>query len=314
MTNKIPNPNDQTMRGCRHWSLVIGHLLVIGVWALGLLSLGCGRAEPAASKAGPITVASLVPAATDVIVNMGAADHLVAVSNWDPKLPEIDALPRAGDYRTVDWEKIAQVKPTDMIVQFAPDKMPAGLADKAREMNIRLINVKINRLDDIFQTIDQLGQAIAEPAKASAASKKLHEQLDAVRQRVSGEPPMRTLMIRSESDLASVGGGNFMDDLLTVAGGKNVLSGGDNSFPTIDREQLMSLNPDAVILLFPGEAPQTVEKAKQFWNRQSDISAVSHGRVYVLTDSYLLLPGLSAGKIAGQFADLLHPPAAKGTP
>src|SRR5205814_5566597 len=186
MTNEIPNRNDQ--RGplpLSLWSLVLGHLLVIGPWSFLLLS--CERSPATQAPSSRITVASLVPAATDVILNMGAGDHLVAVSNWDPKLPELDRLPRVGDYRTVDWEKIAEVKPSTMIVQFAPGKMPAGLEDKARSMGIRLVNIKLNRLDDIFTTIDQLGEAVGEPAKAREANAKLHSELDAVRQRASGK-------------------------------------------------------------------------------------------------------------------------------
>jgi iron complex transport system substrate-binding protein len=282
----------------------------LGLGALNLVLLtGCGDApsQPTTTPSARIKVASLVPAATDVILNMGAGDHLVAVSNWDPKLPELAGLPRVGDYRTVDWEKIAETRPGVMIVQFAPGKMPPGLEDKARSMNIRLVNIRIYRLDDIFTTIDQLGDAIGEPAKAAAAHQKLRAELDGVRAHVAGKPPVRTLLIRSETSLASVGGGNFMDDLLTIAGGKNVLQGGDNSYPTIDREQLLGCNPDAVILLMPGESPQVIEKAQEYWRSETSVSAVQHHRVYVLTDSYLLLPGMSAGKIAMKIADLLHP-------
>ena len=52
------------------------------------------------------------------------------------------------------------------------------------------------------------------------AKDKLHEELDAVRRRVGDGPPVRTLLAMSDSDLSCVGGGNFMDDLLTIAGGK----------------------------------------------------------------------------------------------
>jgi len=288
--------------------------LVIGAWSL---LVSCDRsqsehpAQPASTSPSKITIASLVPAATDVILNMGAGDHLVAVSNWDPKLPELNKLPRVGDYRTVDWEKLAEIKPAAMIVQFAPGKMPAGLEDKAKASGIRLVNIRIYHLDDIFTTIAQLGEAIGEPEKASNAGKRLRDELDAIRARVSGKTPVRTLLIRSESDLASVGGGNFMDDLLTLAGGKNVLEGGENSYPTIDREQLLVLNPEAVILLLPGESEQLVAKAKQFWAGQTKVPAVQKGNVHELTDSYLLLPGMSAAKIAGKLADLLHPDTAR---
>ncbi len=128
--------------------------------------MGCNRPTPA-TTANPTTatIASLVPAATDLILGMGARDHLVAVSNWDPQLPELAGLPRVGDYRTVDWEKIAELHPTHMIVQFAPDKMPAGLADKAAAMHIQLVNIRIYRLDDIYTAIDQLGTARTNPPK-----------------------------------------------------------------------------------------------------------------------------------------------------
>src|SRR6184192_363303 len=74
---------------------------------------GCdGRQQGNAASAAPAgkvepTVASLSPAATDLLVGIGAADHLVAVSNYDARRQEIEGLPRVGDYRTQDWEKLA---------------------------------------------------------------------------------------------------------------------------------------------------------------------------------------------------------------
>jgi iron complex transport system substrate-binding protein len=289
--------------------------------AVGLLTLlwlpGCDRAassaapstQPATSRQ---TVASLVPAATDMIIGMGAGDHLVAVSNWDADRPEIHDLPRVGDYRSTDWEKLAQIRPKVMVVQFREDKMPPGMAERAAELHIRLVNVMNNRLDDTYTTLRQLGEAIGERDKSAAAEKSLREKLDMIRHRTAKLPPVRTLITRSESNLACVGGGNYLDDLLDIAGGQNVLAGGYNSYPTIDRERLIELNPDVVIVLLPGASPQVVQQAKEFWAAQMSVSAVKNGRVHYLTDSYLLLPGLSAARVAQQFADLLHPEAKSG--
>jgi len=256
-----------------------------------------------------ITVASLVPAATDMLIGMGAGDQLVAVSNWDADRPQIHDLPRVGDYRSTDWEKLAQLKPSVMIVQFREDKMPPGMAERSGELHIKLVNVMNNRLDDTYTTLHQLGEAIGQPEKAAAAEKQLRDRLHEVRHRLMKLPEVRTLITRSESSLACVGGGNYLDDLLTIAGGKNVLDGGYNAYPTIDRERLIELNPDVVIVLLPGASPQVVQQAKEFWAAQSSVAAVKNGRVHVLTDSYLLLPGLSAAQVAEQFADLLHPGA-----
>src|SRR5687768_5191621 len=114
------------------------------------------------------TVASLVPAATDMIIGMGAGERLVAVSNWDAERPEIAGLARVGDYRTVDWEKLATLRPDVMIVQWRPDKMPPGVAERAAELNIRLVNLRIVYLEEIFTALQTLGDGIGEPVKAAA--------------------------------------------------------------------------------------------------------------------------------------------------
>jgi iron complex transport system substrate-binding protein len=287
--------------------------IFLAATALGLLILSSPAAGAPSTQSGShITVASLVPAATDMLIGMGAGDHLVAVSNWDADRPEIHNLPRVGDYRSTDWEKLAQLKPNVMIVQFREDKMPPGLAERAGELGIKLVNVMNNRLDDTYATLRQLGEAIGEPEKAGVAEKALRERLHEVRHRMMKQPAVRTLITRSESSLACVGGGNYLDDLLEIAGGQNVLAGGYNSYPTIDRERLIELNPDVVIVLLPGASPQVVQQAKEFWAAQSSVSAVKNGRVHYLTDSYLLLPGLSAARVAEQFADLLHPEVKSG--
>jgi ABC-type Fe3+-hydroxamate transport system substrate-binding protein len=272
--------------------------------------LGCERSAavaPTTQASGPKTVASLVPAATDMIIAMGARDRLVAVSNWDAERPEIAGLPRVGDYRTIDWEKLASLRPDVMVVQWRPDKMPPGAAERAAELNIQFVNLRIVYLDEIFTAFQSLGDGIGEPEKATAAANELRRQLDAVRAAVAGRTPVRTLVSQTESPLSTVGGGNFMNDLLTLAGGKNVIEGGDNSYPNIDVERLVALNPDVVIHLLPGESPQVVERAKTFWSSHPELTAVKNGRVYLETDSYMLLPGPLVGKIAERFATLLHP-------
>ena len=275
------------------------------------VGVGCERtpatgATTSPRKASP-TVVSLVPAATDLILGMGAGDHLVAVSNWDADRAGIAGLPRVGDYRTIDWERIAALRPGVMIVQYRQDKMPAGLRERAASLGIALVNVKNNRLEDVFTTMRAIGEAIREPTKASDGASKLRAELDAVRSRVGGRPRVRTLIARTHTGVDVVGGGNFMDDLLTLAGGENVLAAGDNSYPTIDRERIVALNPDVVLQVMPGATPQDVEQARHFWASVPQVSAVRNGRVYELTDSYLLLPGYSAGKIADLFARKLHP-------
>src|ERR1700761_5770609 len=63
------------------------------------------------------TAASLVPAATALIVLMGMGDHLVGVSNYDDLADlHLAGLPRVGDYQSIDWERMGEIRPDILIL------------------------------------------------------------------------------------------------------------------------------------------------------------------------------------------------------
>lgn len=280
------------------------------VWliCLGMLLIGCERPAPPTTQPGKAPrIASLVPAATDLLVGMGAGDHLVAVSNWDAPRPEIAHFPRVGDYQTIDWEKLAQLRPDVMIVFMSIDRIPAGIRQRAADLNIELINVKPDTLDEIFQTIETLGRASGESAKADAFARSLRSRLDEVARRVAGKPKVRTLIARDEDGFALVGGDTFVDALLTIAGGTNVAGNFPTRYPTVDRERVLELAPEAVIQLMPGASEPVVERARRLWRSLPDVPAVKDGRIHILTDWYVLQPGSHIADLAEQMAERLHP-------
>src|SRR5688500_6633915 len=176
-------------------------------WCMVAIALGggaCdddGAAPPKPSPTSHITdqttVASLVPAATDLLLGMGAGDQLVAVSNWDADRAEIARLPRVGGYRSIDWEKLASIRPDVMSVHVVPEKMHAGVSSRAEEMVIELVNLKIGYLEEVLASLDQLGRAIGQPEKASKSARDLRAELEAVRASVAGKPTVRKLISRS---------------------------------------------------------------------------------------------------------------------
>jgi iron complex transport system substrate-binding protein len=266
----------------------------------------CNR-PPIARTAKSPTIASLVPAATDLLVGMNAADHLVAVSNWETNRPEIRDLPRVGDYQTTDWEKLTALRPDVMIIFMSGDRMPAGLKDRADQLHIQLVNVTTERLQDVFQNIDMLGDMTHEREKATILVQKIRNQLDAVAKRVAGKEKVRTLVARDEQGFALIAGNTFVDDLLTIAGGENVAHDFKLRYPTVDRERVIQMSPQAIVQLMPDAPPHVLEDLKNSWLRLPELSAVKNGRVYVLSDWYVLQPGSHVGDLAEKLADVLHP-------
>ncbi len=282
--------------------------LSFGAWVLGLPTIGCDKsAQKPTTISTKVKVASLVPAATDLLIGMGATDHLVAVSNWDTDRPEIKQLPRVGDYQTTDWERLAELRPDVMLVFMSIDRMPPGMKQRADELGIRLVNVQTEKLADIFSAIDRLGGIVNEQDKAAELSNKIHAQLDAVAKRVAGQEAVPTMLARDEQGYALIAGDTFADELLTIAGGKNVAEDFKTRYPNVDRERVIELAPKAIIQLMPGASPQVIEQANANWASLPDLPAVKDKRVYILSDWYALQPGSHVGDVAEQMAKVLHP-------
>jgi ABC-type Fe3+-hydroxamate transport system substrate-binding protein len=284
--------------------------LVIGVAAcLTTLSCDLGKAGPSAGKLRKI--ASLSPAATDLLVGLGAKDHLVAVSNFESS-PEVKGLPRVGDYQTTDWETLARLRPDVMIIQIAPDRLPPGLKQRADALGIELVNVKIDRLEDVFNTMQRLGAVAGEVDKGRQAVRQLRERFDEIRQECSQRPSIRTLIVRDENGQEVIGPDNFLDDLLKIINAINAAAELGKAYPSIDREKLLALRPEAVILLLPGAKPQNLEVARRFWASMTQVPAVKNGRICTIAEGYALVPGSRLADLAQKMAHCLHPGAKTG--
>jgi ABC-type Fe3+-hydroxamate transport system substrate-binding protein len=226
----------------------------------------------------------------------------VAVSNFE-SLAEVKGLPRVGDYQTTDWETLARLRPDVMVIQIAPERLPAGLKRRAAELGIELVNVKIDRLADVFATIERLGAAAGEAEKGRAAAGRLRSELDAVRETCSARRTVSALIVRDENGRDVIGPDNFLDDLLPIVNATNAASGLGQPYPSIDRERLVALAPEAVIVLLPDAKPQTVAVSDRFWAGMTQIPAVKNGRVCTITDGYALVPGSRLAELARRMAE-----------
>jgi ABC-type Fe3+-hydroxamate transport system substrate-binding protein len=263
----------------------------------------CNQPAPPPATQPITTIASTVPAATDLLVGMGAQSHLVAVSSYD----DVDHLPKAGDYQTIDWELLASLHPSVLITQMKPELQSAGFKARAAGLHITPVNVQIENLDDIFNAIDVLGNALKDTAMSAAAKHQMHDRLAGVRNRVAGEKAVRTLIVTGGTPDFIAAPGGYLDDLLNIAGGVNAAPASSQHWPSIDREKLLSLQPDAIIQLMPGASSQEKQQAAGIWKQYPQIPAVAAGRVYPINADYALKPGWHVTDLAEQFSRCLHP-------
>lgn len=282
----------------------------VGLVIVAILIFKHPRAEnPAAfPQAIQPTVATVTPAGTDLVIGIGAADHLVAVSDVDEDRAGTIGLPRVGDFDHIDWETLAAAKPNILVTQYG-DRMPAGLIDRCNDLDIKVIDVHLDLLEDVYREGDVLATALGEEEREQASVRLLKQNLDAIGKKNSLLPPVRAAIAVSDgSTIGLIGPGSFHDQLLSIAGGINVAADFKKPYISIDREQLTALNPDVILDLepTPPTTPQQLMQAQKFWQSMPDLPAFKNGRVRTITAPFCMRPGWHLAELAQIFADELH--------
>jgi len=291
-----------------------------GLGLVVLLTLGVCLTSPAAVLAGEgasgpaLRIVSLGPNITEAVFALGLGDRLVGVSGFSTYPPEARSLPQLGGYLNPNLERLLVLKPDLVLVQYEPEKV----ARFCQKEGIRLVRVRMDSLDSIYEGLSVLGRTLGVPERADRLRASIQAELKGVAASVSALPRRRVFVCLgrapdSLSGLFTAGGSSFLTEVLKVAGGDNIYADLNRSYPEISKESLVKRAPEVILELRPGEhiGADRARRIKADWQALRGLPAVDAGRVYLLTQDHLLIPGPRVGAVARLLARTLHPELAR---
>lgn len=243
---------------------------------------------------------------------IGAGPQVVGVSSFDHFPADVEKLPRVGGLIDPDFERILSLKPDLVIVYGTQNDFTAKLA----KASIPMFTYEHAGLADVTTTIQALGQRVGRVKEADAEVARINKGLDDVRRRVQGMPRYRTLLVfgREPGALRGVyasGGIGFLNDLLEVAGGTNVLADVKRQNMQLSTEQILARAPEAVVELHGPMAAGKLGAEQRVWHQLPSVPAVKQNRVHLLTSELLTVPGPRVVEAARLIAEALHPSGGK---
>ncbi|HEX6040832.1 cobalamin-binding protein [Longimicrobium sp.] len=292
-----------------------------------LAAPGCGRDAPPSSAhastppavAAPARVLSIDPAATEVVLALGAGDRLVGRTDFDTD-PRLAHLPSLG--RTLDPtpEAVAGLRPDLLIASGSPEHGSTA-ADAAARIGVRVHKMPIERVADVLASVRAVGRLLGLPARGDSLADDLAARLDGIRQRTAGRPRPSVLYVVWPDPLWTVGPGSFVDEIVSMAGGCNVFGDALAPWPQVSLEEALRRDPDVVVVARGRESAEAFTlklRASAGWNQ---LTAVRQGRLYFVDSDLFHRPGPRMAVAADTLAKLLHPadtraaaPSTTGTP
>jgi len=243
-----------------------------------------------------------IPLYTEIMVDLGAVDRLVAVASSPDNPPEVADLPKVGESFAPNVEIILSMGPD--LVLGASDW--AGERTRLEKLGITVLGVgrvdgSISTVPDILTAISTIGTALGVEEKARLLIGQIAEEIITIESTVLTEPPVRAAFLYAMApDIPpyAVGSGAIENELIIRAGGVNVFSSIEG-FPQVSFEEILSRDPD-VIFTDPTQIVNILENPLF-----AGVSAVVKKQVYGINARHLL--STKVARALRTMSEFLHP-------
>ena len=247
----------------------------------------------------PRRIVSLNPATTELLFALGAGDRVVGRTQYDLWPDSAQLVPSVGAGMQPNLEAVLGRQP-DLVVMYASGS-DRGAADRLTAAGVATAAFRMDRIADFARVTILLGRLVGDTIRARAVVDSVTGTLDRVRHATQSLPRPSVFLHAWEKPLMTLGGGSFVSELVTVAGGRNIYDSLPAPSPVVTLEDVLHRNPD-IILVSPIERASMLQS-----DRWRALPAVRSGRVLAYDTNLVARPSVKLGEAAVSLARLFHP-------
>lgn len=250
----------------------------------------CGEQHSPPPSEG-VRIATTSPAVGIMLRDFGAEGLAVGRSGYDVALDP--SLPVVGDAAGIDLEQLSATGATHVYVETGASAPPTGLAGLAADVGFEVRAFELTTLEQLIELADGVHGLVSSEIDAGALpSVRFASALEADDALADAG---RVLLLMPGEPAAALGPGSVHHEVLVAIGGVSVLDAGRPYMP-LDAEDVLTLAPDAVVVLAPGKAGDWQELLGPL--AELPVPAIEAGRVAVFRDDEVLMASTSTLRYA----------------
>lgn len=247
-------------------------------------------------------VISLAPHVTEMIYAAGGGAKLIGAVAYSDYPPEAKQVPRVGDNKSLDLERIVALKP-DLIVVWRHGNAQRQ-TDRLRELHIPLYFSEPHRLDDIAVSLTKLGTLLGTSSSADAAARNYRGEIARLRTRYSTQPAVSVFYQVWDEPLMTLNGEHMISDVIALCGGRNVFAKLEPLVPTVSTEAVLAANPEAIVTAAPGATrPDRPLPSLDKWKAWPAMTAVARNNLFAIDGDLINRPAPRLAQGAAQLCD-----------
>ncbi len=254
------------------------------------LACACSKEPTAAKQGSPQRIVSLTPSNTAILEELGLLDMLVGRDRFSTMPESILPLPIVGDFATPNVEAIVALAPDLVLLDASQNKTKRALDT----LGVTSLSLTMHELSDVGEGLRKVGEAVGETQRADDLVTVLGSSLSEIANRAkkrTHQPKVLVVIDRAPDSLRNMvaaGPGSYLDELLTMVGGINMMASSSMLYPQLGAEQILRGAPDIIIDIShaPGGA--------RAYDLIAEVPAVAAHRVHITKDPNLRAPSPKA--------------------
>ncbi len=282
-------------------------------------------------QAQPARIISLAPSITETLYRLGLGERVVGVTRYCDYPPEAAEKPAVGGYLDVNYEMVLSLEP-DLVILISEHR---DARERLGELGLETLSVDHSRVQGILDSITAVADRCGVADRGRILRAALERRMKSVQEKflpVSPRPPTeasakaglrvpasdptpprilvavgRLMDGKDTSEIFVSGRDGFYGDLIDLAGGINAYSEETLKFPALSEEGLVRLDPDLILEMVPdlgGEKDR--ESLLDLWRARTSVRAVREGRVHILGQDYVVVPGPRFVDLLEDMAEIIH--------
>ncbi len=268
-----------------------------------LIFLLAALAAPAQQR-----IVSTSPAITETLFALGAGDRVVGVSEYCHFPPEATTKTRIGSYLKPNVETILRLRPDLVIVE----RLPGNALEQLRGSSVKVVQVVYGDIATNLRTIAEIAAATNRNEAGRALTGRIQDELGRVQTAAKSLQKRSVLFIVGRTPgrldgMVAVGKGSYLNELIAMAGGRNLMADSLVAYPKISLEGVVRLRPDVIVDM--GDMADTIGVTDEhkrsvvaLWKSQREVAA----RVHAVASDIFVVPGPRMAEAASEFYRLIH--------
>ncbi len=233
----------------------------------------------------PNRIVSLAPSITETLFFLGLGDKVVGVTRYCNFPPEAQTKAIIGGVIDPNYEIIVSLKP-DLIIMTVEGNTKESF-DKLSSLGFKIFVTNPRNFDGIFKTILDIGKICGVEDRAIFLIDSLKRELDKIKKNDIAKAKSKILVLLSLNPVMTAGKNTFINEIIEKAGGINVAGNSKQNYPIFNREEILKVNPDIIILTDPKVGKDELLNMFPEWKH---IKAIKENKIFKIDPDILLRP------------------------